>query len=65
MSRARDNENESVILRNALNQIIDETPILSDTANSGNTWARSPDGFDTDSSSNWKNQSGTKGSPNY
>ena len=60
-----DNENESIILKNALNQIVDETPILSDTANSGSTWARSPNGIDTDSPSDWDYQSGTEGTSNY
>jgi hypothetical protein len=60
-----DNENESIILKNALNQIVDETPILSDTANSGSTWARSPNGIDTNTPSDWDYQSGTKGEPNY
>jgi hypothetical protein len=59
-----DNEDESIILKNALNQIVDETPTLSDTANSGSTWARSPNGIDTDSLSDWVYQSGTEGAPN-
>ena len=59
-----DNEGESIILKNALNQIVDETPTLNDTANSGSTWARSPNGIDTNSLSDWDYQSGTEGVPN-
>ena len=55
-----DNEDESVILRNNLNQIVDETPILSDTANSGWAWSRVPNGYDTDSINDWQFQSATK-----
>jgi len=59
-----DNDEETVILRNAMNQVIDTTPLMSDTDNSGKTWARSPNGVDTDSPLDWEYQLGTKGLPN-
>jgi hypothetical protein len=41
-----DNENESLVLLNAQGQIVDSTPIISDSGDDSNTWRRSPDGTD-------------------
>ena len=44
-----DNDDESVILRDAEGNEIDRTPVRSDTKNDGRSWARYPNGQDTDS----------------
>jgi hypothetical protein len=41
-----DNEDESLILLNAQGQVVDGTPIMSDSGDDSNSWRRSPDGSD-------------------
>jgi len=60
-----DNEDESIILRNAAGDEVDRTPLsLDDTANDGRSWQRCPDGEDTDSKDDWQFRSATKGESN-
>ena len=56
-----DNENEIVVLKDASFTILDTTPTLNDDANDSHSWARFPDGYDTDSSLDWVFQTSTKG----
>ena len=57
---------ESVILRDAGSKKIDSTPLLKDgpKTNDYRSWQRYPNGIDTDSYSDWKFRSSTKGDPN-
>jgi len=55
---------ERVELRDDSGNIVDETPILSDLANDFKSWQRVYDGFDTDSSNDWKFKTSTAGSTN-
>ncbi len=64
MSMWLDNENESIILRNASGEEIDRTPVRSDTENNNYTWSRTPNGRDTDTDADWKYQLNTMGAPN-
>ena len=48
-----DNEDDSLVLLNALGQPVDETPRLSDGFNDDRSWQRFPDGKDTDSPADW------------
>lgn len=57
--QALDNADESVVLRDAFGQVRDETPSLSDAADDGRTWQRSPDG-----SSAWAFKPGSLDEPN-
>jgi len=59
-----DNEDESVILRDAIGNEVDRTPILSDTYNDGRSWQRYPNGEDTNSTSDWSFRSSTMGVSN-
>ena len=59
-----DNEDESVILRDATGNEVDRTPILSDTYNDGRSWQRYPNGEDTNSTSDWSFRSSTMGVSN-
>jgi endonuclease YncB( thermonuclease family) len=54
-----DNNDESVILRNNADTIVDETPELSDEENDSRSWQRRPDGED-----NWVFRSSTKAMSN-
>jgi len=55
-----DNEDESIILRDSGGNIVDQTPLLSDTYNDGRTWQRYPNGRDTNSLSDWVFKLSTK-----
>jgi len=55
---------ERVELRDEIGKVIDETPNLSDVNNDFNSWQRAYDGFDTNSSSDWKFATSTAGSTN-
>ena len=55
---------ERVELRDDSGNIVDETPTLSDLANDFSSWQRVYDGFDTDSSDDWKFSTSTAGSTN-
>jgi hypothetical protein len=59
-----DNENESVILRDASGNEVDRTPLLSDTYNDGRSWQRYPNGLDTDTISDWSFRFSTMNSSN-
>ncbi len=56
--------NESVELRDENNFVIDKTPVISDLQNDFTSWQRIYDGFDSDSSSDWKFVTSTAGSSN-
>ena len=43
---------------------IDKTPIVNDEDNDNYCWARYPNGYDTNSSSDWRFQLATKGTSN-
>ncbi|MFB5621284.1 MAG: lamin tail domain-containing protein, partial [Nitrosopumilus sp.] len=55
---------ESVELRDENNVVIDKTPAISDIKNDFTSWQRIYDGFDSDSSSDWKFVTSTAGSSN-
>jgi hypothetical protein len=59
-----DNTDESIILRNNIRKEIDRTPSLSDNVGENGDyrcWARFPNGYDTNSSTDWRFQLATKG----
>lgn len=56
--------NESVELRDANNAVIDKTPHFGDIQNSFTSWQRLYDGYDFDSSEDWKFVTSTAGSSN-
>jgi len=56
--------NESIELRDENGIVIDKTPLLSDLDNDFTSWQRIFDGYDTDSSSDWKFVISTAGSSN-
>jgi hypothetical protein len=56
--------NESVELRDDNGVVIDKTPFISDIKNDFTSWQRIYDGFDFDSSDDWKFVSSTTGSSN-
>lgn len=56
--------NESVELRDANNVVIDNTPHFGDIQNSFTSWQRLYDGYDFDSSDDWKFVTSTAGSSN-
>jgi hypothetical protein len=56
--------NESVELRDANQIIVDKTPIFSDLQNDFTSWQRLFDGYDLDSSDDWKFVTSTAGSSN-
>ncbi|MGY5139818.1 MAG: lamin tail domain-containing protein [Candidatus Nitrosopumilus sp. Bin_571-38] len=56
--------NESVELRDENNFVIDKTHVVSDLKNDFTSWQRIYDGFDSDSSSDWKFVTSTSGSSN-
>ncbi len=55
---------ERIELRDSKGNIIDETPLLSDLKNDFTSWQRIYDGYDTDSTSDWKYVTSTAGSSN-
>jgi len=56
--------NESVELRDENNVIVDKTPVFSDIKNDFTSWQRLYDGYDFDSSDDWKFVTSTAGSSN-
>ncbi|QLH04890.1 hypothetical protein C5F49_05845 [Nitrosopumilus oxyclinae] len=56
--------NESVELRDANNVVIDKTPHFGDIQNTFTSWQRLYDGYDFDSSDDWKFVTSTAGSSN-
>ncbi len=56
--------NESVEIRDSRDTLIDKTPSISDLENDFTSWQRIYDGFDTDSSDDWKFVSSTTGLSN-
>lgn len=56
--------NESVELRDENEIIIDKTPVFSDLQNDFTSWQRIYDGYDFDSSNDWKFATSTTGSSN-
>ena len=56
--------NESVELRDENEIIIDKTPVFSDLQNDFTSWQRIYDGYDFDSSNDWKFATSTAGSSN-
>ena len=56
--------NESVELRDENNIIIDKTPAITDVKNDFTSWQRLYDGYDFDSSDDWKFTTSTTGSSN-
>jgi len=56
--------NESVELRDENHIIVDKTPIISDLQNDFTSWQRLYDGYDFDSSDDWKFVTSTAGSSN-
>ena len=58
------NVNKSVILEDRNGNEIDRTPLLADKKNDDRSWQRCPNGIDTDSNSDWKFYSSTKGGSN-
>jgi len=54
-----------ILLRDNSGVIVDSTPQgLTDTYDNGSTWQRVPDGYDTDSYSDWRRQQSTRNAPN-
>ena len=45
---------ETVTLRDAAGNLIDETPLIKDLDDDGNSWQRTTDGMDTNSASDWE-----------
>jgi len=45
---------ETVTLRDATGNLIDETPLMKDFDDDGNSWQRATDGLDTNSDSDWE-----------
>ena len=45
---------ETVTLRDATGNLIDETPLIKDLDDDGNSWQRTTDGMDTNSASDWE-----------
>ena len=59
-----DNDSEAIILRDVDGNQIDRTAVKSDDDNDVWSWARYPNGLDTDSDSDWKFMVSTKGESN-
>ncbi len=55
---------ESVELRDENGVVIDKTPLITDIQNDFTSWQRLYDGYDLDSSDDWKFAASTAGSPN-
>jgi beta-lactamase superfamily II metal-dependent hydrolase len=58
------NAEESLILRNALGEEIDRTPVKNDYDNDASSWSRYPNGQDSDTDADWAYQPSTRGEPN-
>lgn len=58
------NTNLSLTLLNKDRAVVDITPALSDTLDNRVAWARFPNGYDSDSATDWRFQQGTFGSSN-
>jgi len=56
--------NESVELRDENGMVIDKTPLIADIQNDFTSWQRLYDGFDSDSTDDWKFVTSTAGSSN-
>ena len=56
--------NESIELRNENGLVVDKTPLLSDIKNDFTSWQRIYDGYDFDSTDDWKFVTSTSGSTN-
>jgi beta-lactamase superfamily II metal-dependent hydrolase len=59
-----DNDAEAIVLRDTDGNEVDRTPARSDDENDGWSWARYPDGQDTDLDTDWRFQTSTKGASN-
>ncbi|MDI6903829.1 MAG: lamin tail domain-containing protein [Methanocellales archaeon] len=59
-----DNENESIVLKDSADNEMDRTLTASDDKNNDYCWARSPNGLDTNSDSDWNFQISTQGESN-
>ena len=55
---------ESVELRDDIGNVIDKTPLISDLQNDFTSWQRIYDGYDTDSTNDWKFETSNAGSTN-
>jgi len=60
-----DNRDESLILFDENGKEIDRTPIVGDDDNDDKTWQRIPDGYDSDSPSDWSFLASTREKPNH
>lgn len=58
-----DNEDESIVLRDAAGNEIDRTPVKSDPYDDARSWQRNPDGKDTNTDADWVFQTSTRGAP--
>jgi len=58
------NSGDKLSLVSSSDSVIDETPVLIDSFFDSKTWQRVPNGFDSDSISDWKFQEATKGIDN-
>jgi cardiolipin hydrolase len=59
-----DNEEERVLLVNSSSDEVDATPYQYDAYNDNRSWQRYPDGYDSDSMSDWVYKTSTKGQGN-
>jgi len=59
-----DNEDESVVLRDATAREVDRTPMKSDKEGDSRSWSRYPNGKDTDSPEDWDFRPSTRGTSN-
>jgi hypothetical protein len=59
-----DNEEERVLLIDSSHDEVDATPYQYDAYNDDRTWQRYPDGYDSDSMSDWVYKTSTKGQRN-
>lgn len=58
-----DNEDESIVLRDAAGNEIDSTPRKSDPYDDARSWQRNPDGEDMNTDADWVFQTATRGAP--
>lgn len=58
------NAEEYLILRNALGEEIDRTPVKHDSDNNASSWSRYPNGYDSDVDADWVYQPSTRAEPN-
>lgn len=59
-----DNENENMVLKDSLGTTKDASITFTDTDNDGRSWQRYPNGYDTNSNSDWSFRTSTKNSSN-